>query len=279
MGSAGEFAALIKLLDDTSDSVRSAVSRKLLEYEDRLPDYIAQLNPLPSPSHFSLMNKLLREAKCETLSDHWDDALTEPTPIGRLEQALGLLADYLDGRRLRTGQLTFALDELAEDLERGGHHETPFLLVRELFESGRFRGNRQDYYAPQNSNLLAVLREGMGNPISLACLLMLLADRFGYVIDGCNYPGHFLALIPREPSPVLIDCFNGGQPVSVDDLIDPSLEHIPDLRETLQTGAAPEVILLRVLRNLERAFHQLENQREKATIDHLIERMLVSGTV
>ena len=279
MPSASEFTSLVRLLDDESETVRSAISKQLLEYEDDLPAYISQLDPVPSPAHFALMNRLLREAKCETLSDHWDDILTENDPNVRLEQALGLLSDYLEGSRLRSGQVTQELDELAAHLTSDGSSRSPMSIVQGLFGNGRLVGNRGNYYAPENSNLLTILRTGKGNPISLACVFILIGHRLGYAIQGCNYPGHFLALIPRAIEPVLIDCFNRGQIVAIDDLLRPDVDLGMDLQSTLESGASTEIILLRVLRNLERAFHEQDNERERLVIEFLIERMLVSGTI
>lgn len=224
------------------------------------------------------MNQILREAKCETLADHWSDIIaTEAEPLERLEQALGLLADYLDGGPLRSGRLAEALDELAAEVRPKA--TTALALVEILFQKERFIGNRLDYYAPQNSSLLAVLREGAGNPISLACLLILTGKRLGHEIGGCNYPGHFLSLIPRGDSPILVDCFNAGRLVTAEDLVDETIAESSLLRTHLFVPAAPEVILLRVLRNVERAYHHQKDESERAVFEDLIERMLVSGTV
>lgn len=276
MTSFTEFASLICLIDDESESVRTAVGRRLLDYEDDLPEFISQLNPLPPTDTFALMNRILREAKCETLIDHWDDMLTESDPVQRLELALGLIADYIDGVRLRSGRLKKALDELV--IEFNGTR-TALGLVEKLFRSGRFSGNRADYYDPKNSSLLAVIDDGTGNPISLACLLTLVGQRLGLNIGGCNYPGHFLSLIPREDSAILVDCFNAGQVVIPEDLIDAQIAEAPDIGDSLFQAASIEVILLRVLRNLERAFHQMEKEQDRAIFEDLIERMLVSGMV
>lgn len=276
MTSSGEFASLVRLLDDDSDTVRSAVGRRLLDYEDDLPDYISKLDPLPSTEVFALMNQVLREAKCETLNDHWDDILTEPDPIERMEQALGLISDYLDGERLRSGRLSLALDRLAEEFEST---KTAIGLVEALFRSGRFSGNRADYYAPKNSSLLAVVDDSEGNPISLACLLILVGRRLSLEIFGCNYPGHFLSLIPREEGPILVDCFNSGEIVTPDDLVDSQITEATTIGESLFEAASTEVILLRMLRNLERSFHQLGKERDRAVFEDLIERMLISGMI
>ena len=278
MRSASEFASLVALLEDESETVRAAVVRRLLDYEEKFPEYITQLDPLPSPDTFVLMNRAMREAKCETLVDHWEDALKESEPLDRLEQALGLISDYVDERALRTGPLSGRLDDLAQELSPEA--PTPLALVDLLFAEERFSGNHGEECTPQNSNLLAVIRySAPGNPISLACLLILVGRRLGYEIEGCNYPGHFLALIPRGEAPILVDCFNGGQQVTVEDLVVSSIAENPRLRSNLFRAASPEAILLRLLRDLERSFHEVELERERGVIEHLMERMMVSGMV
>ena len=50
-------------------------------------------------------------------------------------------------------------------------------LAAFLFRGGLFRGNSEDYYHPDRSNLAAVLRQRVGNPVSLCCLFVLVGSR------------------------------------------------------------------------------------------------------
>ena len=60
-----------------------------------------------------------------------------------------------------------------------------------------------DYYRVANSSLAAVLRERRGIPISLAMVLIGVAERCGLEAAGINFPRHFLVAIDAQ----LVDPF------------------------------------------------------------------------
>jgi len=60
-----------------------------------------------------------------------------------------------------------------------------------------------DYYRTANSSLAAVLRERRGIPISLAMVLIGVAERCGLPAAGINFPRHFLVMIDGQ----LVDPF------------------------------------------------------------------------
>ncbi len=83
-------------------------------------------------------------------------------------------------------------------------------LVVHLFGSGRFAGNRDDYYDPRNSFLSDVLDRRLGIPISLSVLAMEVGRRIGVPMSGVGMPGHFLLRDKVDPT-VFVDAFHGGQ--------------------------------------------------------------------
>ena len=89
-----------------------------------------------------------------------------------------------------------------------------------LFEEEGFGGDENDYYNPANSYVPAVLRNRRGLPITLSLIYKLVADRIGLQCWGVGLPGHFLIGV-RDGNdagdPLLIDCFNRGRVLSVDD--------------------------------------------------------------
>ena len=91
-----------------------------------------------------------------------------------------------------------------------------------LFEEEGFGGDEEDYYNPSNSYLPAVLRSRRGLPITLSLVYKLVADRIGLQCWGVGLPGHFLIGVndggPGEQGQtLLIDCFNRGRLLSVED--------------------------------------------------------------
>ncbi len=86
-------------------------------------------------------------------------------------------------------------------------------LCRVLFGEVGLRGNRDDYYAPDNSFINRVLDTGLGIPISLAVVMIEVGRRAGVPIRGINAPSHFL--VRNQADGAILDPFDGG--VEVDD--------------------------------------------------------------
>jgi regulator of sirC expression with transglutaminase-like and TPR domain len=93
--------------------------------------------------------------------------------------------------------------------------ETDFLDVldainRVLFEEENFRGNKEDYYNPNNSFFNKVLEERMGIPITLSLLYSEVGRRVGIQIDGIGFPYHFMVRCKLPEGSVYIDPYEGG---------------------------------------------------------------------
>lgn len=98
-----------------------------------------------------------------------------------------------------------------------------------VFEELGLAGNRDDYYNALNSYLPVVLETKRGLPITLSLVYKLIADRLGLRVQGIGLPGHFVVSVQAEGEPMLIDCFNGGQMLSLDEAHEKVREiHGPD---------------------------------------------------
>jgi regulator of sirC expression with transglutaminase-like and TPR domain len=114
------------------------------------------------------------------------------------------------------------LDELALELRaRLTGRETPRATVevinRHLFLTLGFRGNKRDYYDPDNSYLNRVLDRRVGIPISLSVLYLLLGRRLKLPITSVNLPGHFVLQWQSHKLRFFIDPFNEGRLLSEED--------------------------------------------------------------
>ncbi|WP_434030430.1 SirB1 family protein [[Pseudomonas] boreopolis] len=126
---------------------------------------------------------------------------------------------------------------------------------RHLFDELGYSGNHDEYYDPRNSYLNQVFERRLGNPISLAMVQMEVARRLGIPLDGVSFPGHFLVRLPVDDGLLVMDPFNGGRPLGVDELRErarPHLGEIPDdgALARILDPAPHRAILVRVLRNL-----------------------------
>ncbi|HHW4680576.1 MAG TPA: SirB1 family protein [Xylella taiwanensis] len=127
---------------------------------------------------------------------------------------------------------------------------------RYLFQELGYSGNHDEYYDPRNSYLNQVLERRLGNPISLAVVQIEVARRLGIPLDGVSFPGHFLVRLPVEDGILVMDPFNGGRPLDVEELRERARPHLggeaPDDRALAQilNPAPHRTILIRILRNL-----------------------------
>jgi hypothetical protein len=81
-----------------------------------------------------------------------------------------------------------------------------------------FVGNGSDFYDPRNSCLDEVLATRKGIPITLSLIYMELARRVGVEMVGVNLPGRFMVRPVVHEMEVLVDCFNGGEILFVEDV-------------------------------------------------------------
>jgi hypothetical protein len=267
-----ELKALLRLLDDETPAVRERIAARLAETTGDLSEALAEIGWDGSDYEQELLSGILHPARRDTLYREWcvpsgglgDDWET-------LEHLLRLLSDFLhDGVNLRQS-LPDALDLLAEEAEEQGGALSEDELRRYLFESGRFRGNREAYYDPRNSDLAYVISEGASNPIGLCLIYMLAGRRLDLDISGVNFPGHFLCRIPTDDGPVIVDCFDGGRCHVIGDLMEQHPDLGPEQRAALHGQASPSLMLQRVLLNLASAFAGLNRDEDARLIAELRE--------
>ena len=116
-------------------------------------------------------------------------------------------------------------------------------VCRVLARAG-FRG-AEDYYATANSALERVLRTRRGIPITLALVIMGVAQACGLVAVGINFPRHFLVRVDD----ILLDPFTLAT-VEADWLDTALAGQDPATRAQALAVASPRDIGLRMLNNL-----------------------------
>ena len=130
-------------------------------------------------------------------------------------------------------------------------------INRHLFEELGYAGNTTEYYDPRNSYLNEVFERRLGNPLTLALVQIEVARRLGVPLVGVSFPGHFLVRLPVGDDGVLVmDPFNRGRPLDVDELRDRARPHLggspPDdnALTRILDPASDRAMLVRLLRNL-----------------------------
>ncbi|MEG0186082.1 MAG: SirB1 family protein [Stenotrophomonas sp.] len=150
-------------------------------------------------------------------------------------------------------------------------------INRHLFDELGYSGDHQEYYDPRNSYLNQVFERRLGNPISLALVQMEVARRLGIPLDGVSFPGHFLVRLPVDDGVLVMDPFNGGRPLDVDELRERAKSHLggqaPDDQVLAQIldPAPTRAILIRMLRNLHGVYAEAnEWDRAARSADRLL---------
>jgi regulator of sirC expression with transglutaminase-like and TPR domain len=241
---------LIQLLDDAS--IRDSVMKELAAYGASLEREILALHLDVSEQQALLIRPLLTGEYASWLQSEWNHRRDEDNDKRRLEYALDVIAQFQFGR-LYPKRLKMLLDNLADEFVARYTTRDALDLAEFLFQGYALQGvPQEEYYNPLNSNLVYVIEQRKGIPISLACVYILVGDRLGLKIEGCNFPGHFLAIANGK---TLIDCFNGGLVIDREALA--SINAQVTLSDLLKLQCNTAAILARVLRNLITAYQQV----------------------
>jgi regulator of sirC expression with transglutaminase-like and TPR domain len=252
---------LVRLLDDDTPEVRLAVVEHLSLFGEDLPGELERQGLAMTPDQLALVRGHAASAARARLRREWGSWMGKEGDKEKLEAALTLIADYQCGGR-RPGALSRLLDTLAEEFRTMGLQADVRGLSEFLFAQKQLAGAKDDYYNPRNSDLVYVIEKKRGIPISLALVFMLVGHRLGMAIDGCNFPGHFLAMTFERGDPLIIDCFHGGLLIN-DTLLARYLDPVTvTVRDLLNLRSDVRSIIARVLRNLINAYRAAGEQED-----------------
>lgn len=273
-----DLSHLLKLLDDDSPVVREAVRAQLAAMRRDLPERLLALEQPLDPEQERLMSEILAPVCREELEETWLAWRWLSTPEARIEEALSQISAFLSGWQARGEMLSQKLDFIAAEARREGGGADARRLAEFLFggrgQDARLRGNSRDYYSANNSNLLWVIANGLGNPISLCCIYMLVGSRLGLTIEGCNFPGHFLARVEDGDEVWLVDCFNRGRFMLAVDVAKHHPAANPSMEEVVRQPATVETVIARVLRNLDESFERTQNLPRRQIVRRLMLKLM-----
>lgn len=185
--------------------------------------------------------------------------MTRPVEDIRLDVAAFLLARTEYPSLDLTGQLA-RLDGLAARAQCNpclSPYENIANLNRLLFEEENFSGNDEEYDDPRNSYLNDVLDRKTGIPITLSLVYQEVARRCGLPIVGVGFPGHFLAKYLSPAGEIVLDPFQRGAILSVQDCEEKLKAQFGDEAEFIPSYLVATSIkqtLSRMLNNLKGSF-------------------------
>lgn len=148
-------------------------------------------------------------------------------------------------------------------------------LNRFLFEEQGFRPNVDDYYDPRNSCLNEVLDRKLGIPITLSLVYMEIGRRIGLSLQGIGFPGHFLVRCALPEGLLVLDAFDGGRSLGIEELRR-RLEELlhrdvaPGSVAAHLTGVSSRMMLARMLRNLKAIYTERQDYLRALPFAHWI---------
>jgi regulator of sirC expression with transglutaminase-like and TPR domain len=196
-----EIQALLQLLDDPNDVVNQTVTTRILEQGPTiLPDLEAAWEGSLDPIHQDRIISLIQEIQTQynhNQLQHW--VLTQQQD---LLKGVFLISRY-QYPELEMKELEISLDRIIKDvwLELNNNLtalEKVRILNHIIYDVHGFTKNTKNFYSPQNSFINQVLETGKGNPISLAVVYSIIAQRLNLPIYGVNLPKNFILAYKDE---------------------------------------------------------------------------------
>lgn len=143
---------------------------------------------------------------------YFANLVAEDDQLQLLEAAICLAQD--EHPELDVQAVLSEVDLLARRLRERVPQDAPAVqrlrqLTRFFHGELGFAGNPNNYYAPENSFIHQVLKTRRGLPITLAVLLLELADQLGLSASGVAFPGHFLVKCRLAGGDVVLDPLTG----------------------------------------------------------------------
>lgn len=262
---------LLKLLDDDSSDVYTAVAGELAAFGPTLKSELKKVTVPLTPIQKGRIEKILEGHRRIELRRAWSSLGDKPAHKGcieseykRLESALSILAEFLSGMDYDF-DLKDLLDDLAVSYKKKFNNIDPVILAKFLFKKKGLCGDEEDYYNSQNNNLIYVIKEKRGLPISLTAIFMLVGMRLGIKVEGCHFPGHFLARINMGGKRVFVDCFNGGQVIEEKDLLNIKDKTSKGMIRILREKTDAQMMVRAFLANLIRSF-QIQEDEESSEL-------------
>jgi regulator of sirC expression with transglutaminase-like and TPR domain len=259
--SAAQRAALVRLLADEDPGVFRQIHAAILAHGPAarawLEPYLLNDDARTRRRVRSLLNRLKSD---EADNVFLSFCLTQGNQLD-IERGLFLLArtTYPD---FNIEGYQALLDGYAEEVRnRVGNFPSPSRVLgtlnRLLFIQLGFRGNHQDFYAPDNSYLNRVIDLRTGNPITLSALYLGVCRRLGLPVAGVGLPGRFLCRCQDASHEVYVDTFNGGRFLTRTDCVHHLVRSNYSVRDEYLGPVCPRRMLLRSVNNL----HQIYQQR------------------
>lgn len=269
MSQKSQLPFLLDLLDDDSEEIRHQVINELLSYGYSLEDDIKEVTAKSFHGDPESLHEIILKNRRDWIREEWHKMLKIENEHEQLEAAFDLIAKFQDGFSVGD-KLAKELDRLAEEFHTSFPGGNELDLSNYLFKTKKLEGEKHNYYDPRNSNMLYVINEKKGLPITLACILILVSNRRGLRVEGCNFPGHFLAKVRFEKEIILVDCYNKGRFIHENDVELNVGDSLDAIHKIIRMKVTSKQIIKRVLTNLINAYQHDKNDTDRDLMNELL---------
>lgn len=255
-----EIKAITKLLKTTDEGTLKLLEEQLKTFDTKLLREINNEIPRDDVELSRQFNSLLQKIKREELKKEF--ASWTRSNLNDLEKGIFLIALF-DNPLLDVEQYLSILNNwtitLSRNLQKIKVKDDPTSVINEvnhfLFMELGFKGNKDNYYDPDNSFINKVMDKKLGNPILLSVIYLIITKKLNLPFSGVNMPAHFLIQYNDAFDPIYVDPFNQGEIITKLDC----QERIKILKLSWQddylTGPTNKQIIARTLQNLINIYH------------------------
>ena len=271
-----EIEALVYLYEDPDTYVQGKVEERLKELGERsvplLDEVQSQTDDKDTKDRFQeLIHDITFGSLEQEFINYLDNGLET---LNDLETGLFLLARF-ENPTLRAEVYKRKLDRMASDIEMevkfaASPRDQMKIVLNHIFKELKFSGSTEEFFDPANLFLHKVIDRKKGIPISLALVVLFVADRLKLPFQGVNMPMHFLLKYDIDGEKIYIDPFNEGSAISVDQClfflkksgIKPTSAHFED--------ATSLEMLSRTIRNLINGYEKAKNMEKANKLQRLL---------
>jgi regulator of sirC expression with transglutaminase-like and TPR domain len=273
-----EIKALVSLLDDEDDEVTTLVEKEIrLRGEAIIPF-------LETEWQEAGFNPVVQRKLEELIHDLQFDQVLDRIANWRNGGGIDLLEGLWAVTTYQYPDLTF--DKLKYDFEQlyyeawlefkpEMHPVDQIKTLNHVFYNIlKFGSNTKNFHSASNSMLNVVMESRRGNPISLCCLYMLIAQKLKMPVYGVNLPNLFILTYKKDNVQFYVNVFNKGLVFMKSDI-----DHFVGQLNLKPTDSFYQPctnidIVKRVMRNLAVAFERTSDRHKAKDIEKMARILL-----
>jgi regulator of sirC expression with transglutaminase-like and TPR domain len=294
-----EYQALISLVEDPDPQVRQQIILRIKELgQDILPVLRATLEQPEDNNSQEVIRTLHQLVEDIQFNEHADRVVEWFHDSEDLLKGFWLLSQT-SGTDIDIHDINKEIERIKLEVWLDLRYELTALekinvLNHVFFKRFGFKASESNFHHSDNSFLHKVLRKKEGNPISLALLYSIVAQRLYIPVFGVNLPQHFVLAyldIPDWPSPTADSRGFNRQPPSEKNVLFYintfnegavfGKKHIDDFLQKIQAEPKPthyypcshQDSIRRVVRNLINAFAVSSNHEMLHKYEHLLGKL------